>query len=616
MKKNNIKELKQYQKGWNLINKHYLLGSVANCVKILSDGNLYRIDGFNKNSIAHLKVVSNNQAYLFINKNKKYSEEQYYFVYAVLIVILAFQSYEKIGNDKKRELAVILFAINYVINILQIDSVPSEFHLFFQLEDKISFKNEDVVYEQIISLNLYEKYKSLSFMDNDDNLCINFELNKMSEKRNGYKESFSQIFAKNIVKQAQLTISLSSNKTYSKEELENEKTLSHKAKKWFINHYPLLSSLAAQFKVIEDPKICRAYDIEIAAVSVEHKEIYINPSSNLTENGMRFVIAHEILHVALNHASRRQGRDRLLWNLACDFIINDWLIQMNIGVAPEGVYFDKDLSGKSADEIYLLIVQEERLRKRLGTLKYKQAGGLTRKTQHGCDMLDDDIRYFSEFEDACKSSLLRGVFLHENIGRGDLPADLVAEIKALNQPPIPWQAELAKWISEKFPLEESKRTYARPSRRQSSTPDIPRPKYVRPEEIKNTRTFGVIMDTSASMDKKLLAKCLGAIASYSHAQEVKMVRIVYCDAQPYDEGYVSLDTLASRVKVRGGGGTVLQPAVDLLLRAKDFPEKAPILILTDGFFEPSLVVEREHAFLVPRKVFLPFIPKVPVFEFK
>lgn len=615
MKKNNSKEIPQFEKGWNLINGHYLLGSIANCVYLQSNDTLFKIEGWNKNSIAYLKVVSNNQAYLSINKNKKYNDEQYLFVYAVLMIILAFQLYEKIDNDKKRELAITLFAINYVVNVLQIDFVPSEFNLFFQLEDKISFKNEEVIYEQILNLNLYEEYKSLLFIKND-NFSIEFKFNEISEKRNGYKKGFSEIFAENIVKQAQRTIALSSKQNYSEEELENQKTLSYKAKKWFVNHYPLLSALAAQFKVIEDIKICKTLDISIAAVSVEHKEIYINPLANLNENGMKFVIAHEILHVALNHASRRQGRDRLLWNLACDFVINDWLIQMNIGVAPEGIYFDKELSGKSADEIYLLIVQEERLRKKLGTLKDKTAGGLTKKTQHGCDMLDDDIRYFSEFEDACKSSLLRGVFLHESIGRGDLPADLVAEIKALNQPPIPWQVELAKWISERFPLEESKRTYARPSRRQSSTPDIPRPKYVRPDELKNTRTFGVIMDTSASMDKKLLAKCLGAISSYSSAQEVKMVRIVYCDAQPYDEGYVNIDSLANKVKVRGGGGTVLQPAVDLLLRAKDFPDDAPILILTDGFFEPSLIVKRDHAFLVPRRVFLPFVPKVPVFEFK
>jgi predicted metal-dependent peptidase len=231
-------------------------------------------------------------------------------------------------------------------------------------------------------------------------------------------------------------------------------------------------------------------------------------------------------------------------------------------------------------------------------------------------MLDSDPRYFAEFEDACKEMLLRGVFLHDTIGRGLLPADLVEEIKAINQPPIPWQVDLARWIAERFPVEESRRTYARPSRRQSSTPDIPRPKYIRPEDEKNTRTFGVVLDTSGSMDKKLLAQCLGAIASYSMAQEVKFVRLIYCDAQPYDEGYVQVENLINKVQVKGRGGTVLQPAINLLENALDFPNEAPILILSDGFFEDSLTIKRTHAFLVPRKAYLPFMPRGEVFEFQ
>ena len=60
------------------------------------------------------------------------------------MVILAFQLYEKIQGDKKRELAVILFAINYLINVLQWETVPAEFNLFFKLDGQISFKNEEV----------------------------------------------------------------------------------------------------------------------------------------------------------------------------------------------------------------------------------------------------------------------------------------------------------------------------------------------------------------------------------------------------------------------------------------------------------------------------------------
>jgi hypothetical protein len=63
------------------------------------------------------------------------------------------------------------------------------------------------------------------------------------------------------------------------------------------------------------------------------------------------------------------------------------------------------------------------------------------------------------------------------------------------------------------------------------------------------------------MDRTLLAKALGAIASYSMSRDVPLARVVFCDAHPYDQGYMPPEEIAGRVKVRGRGGTVLQPGV-------------------------------------------------------
>ena len=69
------------------------------------------------------------------------------------------------------------------------------------------------------------------------------------------------------------------------------------------------------------------------------------------------------------------------------------------------------------------------------------------------------------------------------------------------------------------------------------------------------------------------------------------------------------------MRVRGRGGTVLQPGVALLERAPDFPPDGPILIITDG--ECDVVrVRRSHAYLMPRGARLPFRPKGPVFELR
>lgn len=60
---------------------------------------------------------------------------------------------------------------------------------------------------------------------------------------------------------------------------------------------------------------------------------------------------------------------------------------------------------------------------------------------------------------------------------------------------------------------------------------------------------------------------------------------------------------------------MLQPGIDLIEKAHDFPKNGPVLIITDGRCD-RLHVRREHAFLLPEGHSLPFLPKGPVFAVK
>lgn len=75
------------------------------------------------------------------------------------------------------------------------------------------------------------------------------------------------------------------------------------------------------------------------------------------------------------------------------------------------------------------------------------------------------------------------------------------------------------------------------------------------------------------------------------------------------------EDIAGSVKVKGRGGTVLQPGIDLLKEAEDFPKEGPLLIITDGFCD-RLRVRREHAYLIPEGRHLPFVPIGKVFRVK
>ena len=383
------------------------------------------------------------------------------------------------------------------------------------------------------------------------------------------------------------------------------------AKQWFISSYPLLGAMASDFSIIEDPAICARMDISLAAVNAFMKEIYMNPSAGLDHFECRFVIAHELLHVGLRHQARCQGRDPFLWNVACDYVINGWLVEMGLGELPKiGALYDPELKGLSAESIYDRIVLDMRKYRKLATLRGVGAGDILEKNFPDWWTRGDGI----SLDDFYRRSLSQGLSYHEEQGRGYLPAGLVEEIRALSQPAVPWDVELAQWFDNYFSPLEKVRTYARPSRRQASSPDIPRPHWIPAAGSEDSRTYGVILDTSGSMDRSLLAKALGAIASYSISRDVPYVRVIFCDAVVYDQGYLPPEAIAETVKVKGRGGTILQPGIDIIEHAEDFPKDGPLLIITDGYCE-SLRIHREHAFLLPKGRNLPFWPKGKVFRF-
>ncbi|GAA2126653.1 vWA domain-containing protein [Streptomyces synnematoformans] len=384
-----------------------------------------------------------------------------------------------------------------------------------------------------------------------------------------------------------------------------------RALEWFVSSYPLLGGVAAGMTVVADAELARAHDISVAAVDAAAGEIYINPLKDHTDEEWRFILGHEMLHAALRHGERRGARDPYLFNIAADFVVNGWLLEMGVGEMPPGLLYDPRLAGLSTEEVYDRLAADLRVqRRRLATPRGRGLGDVLGEPL----VPRDPAAAYTDLDEFYRRGLQRGLDLHErDPDRGLLPAGLVEEIRALAQPPLPWDARLARWFDEFVPRAEPVRTFARPARRQAATPDIPRAgRYFPPEEIARC-TFGVVLDTSGSMNRTLLGKALGAIASYAEARDVPAARVVFCDARPYDAGYLPATEIAGRVRVRGRGGTELQPGVDLLERADDFPRAAPVLVITDGRCD-VLRVRREHAYLVPAGASLPFVARGPVFR--
>src|SRR5690554_5224780 len=83
----------------------------------------------------------------------------------------------------------------------------------------------------------------------------------------------------------------------------------------FLDH-PFYSSILLKREVVQTRKI--------PTLSVNFTHLYYNPEFflSLPQKLQISALAHEALHPALGHLTRLGARDKRLWNIAGDYVIN------------------------------------------------------------------------------------------------------------------------------------------------------------------------------------------------------------------------------------------------------------------------------------------------------
>lgn len=70
------------------------------------------------------------------------------------------------------------------------------------------------------------------------------------------------------------------------------------------------------------------------------------------------LLAHECMHPAMLHQTRRGSRDPKLWNMACDHAINPLILEQGLQL-PDGGLLDAAFKGLSAEQIYSKLQQQQ-----------------------------------------------------------------------------------------------------------------------------------------------------------------------------------------------------------------------------------------------------------------
>ncbi|GIK87738.1 MAG: hypothetical protein BroJett026_32190 [Betaproteobacteria bacterium] len=329
----------------------------------------------------------------------------------------------------------------------------------------------------------------------------------------------------------------------------------------------------------------------------------VNPDfvARLNEADLTFVLAHEMLHLALRTHDRAKGAGRLEFNYAHDYIIND-LLRAELGratIPASGL----DMPGartRSAEEIVLEMRRKggaTASRSRVwdgepvpaqqrfpGAQRAGGGAGARDEADDGGDVLSDEQEgdwYPGEVEAArarreqLKALAAKALSLAEAMGALAGARDIVAGATKQHVDALrglyrtPWQLALQRWIEAVAPGE---RTFARPSRREAAAADV-----VLPGRRREGWLLNVVLDTSASMTDEL-PRALGAIADFCDAAGVDQVRLVQCDAAVTADAFIDPPDLA-RHELAGYGGSDVSPA---LAHLADDARTRAVVVLTDG----------------------------------
>lgn len=349
--------------------------------------------------------------------------------------------------------------------------------------------------------------------------------------------------------------------------------------------FPHLSGLAAAVRIDLDDRV-PTMGVFASGRLIANRSF----TMKLSQNDLLFVLAHELLHLALRTHDRARGASPLEFNYAHDYIINDMLRHaLGLQAIPANGLDMADARLKSAEQIVLEMRRNAAttpartqvwegaivtVEKALGSGQGGEKGDVLDASREREMFPDGASEEQKQRAQAIRDLALRGMAMAKALaamrGRGDKAGGDARHVRALRGIyRTPWQVALQRWIEGVSPGE---RTFVRPSRRGAERDDI-----VMPGRQRYSMLLNVVLDTSGSMSDEI-PFALGAIADFCEATGIDEVRVVQCDTTVTGDEMLSPGELAE-YEVRGYGGSDLTPALTML--AED-PRVTAAIVITDG----------------------------------
>lgn len=298
------------------------------------------------------------------------------------------------------------------------------------------------------------------------------------------------------------------------------------------------------------------------------------------------VLIHELWHAGLLHMLRRGDRDPYLWNVACDYRINNGL--EDDGYSFKGVEScckDQSYGLQAEEDIYDQLMQKQPTPKPMwgpGPCTPNGMGGSGQQNPMPGDpsnpgQYTDMIPCSKESNSAAVNNVVRAIHQAKKAGQpGSIPGGLEEYIEDFLKPIVPWEQLLHKWMRD---LLDTKYTMARPRRRYIHS-GIYLPERV-PEEGR-LEHLCFYQDTSGSMSQEELQRTNSEIKYIWDSMQPKKLTTVQFDTKIHKIDEFNEGDRYERMVVMGRGGTDLKEVRQHIIDNRP----TAVVIFTDLYVDP------------------------------
>lgn len=349
----------------------------------------------------------------------------------------------------------------------------------------------------------------------------------------------------------------------------------------FLFDHPFLSVLALSIAMEYRKNEHEAFETDGLCIYID-----VALCEHISEEELKYIYAHTLLHILLKHPFRMKERDHATWNRSSDIVINLLLSDFErVGQRPEHEVMLEKFRDKSVEEVYNILYEENEDGEGTPDEQNPQEEKL--------DLIENDGNDSAVMEEV-DALIVQAMGAASK--QGDIPSSFLEMIKEVTRPKIDLETLLHTYMSESFFDKEVNFSY--PNRRFIHQ-GLYLPGY---KHEKNRLNLSIALDRSMSIQRETFSKFLGIIDSVLRMSSDFSVRVIPFDESVDESKVVTYDAQDIRPAVafeKGNGGTLFEPVMKYL---QGFSEAQSVLmVLSDGLFKIEKAPDITTLFLISDK---------------